>query len=215
MQRPRNTLTPLLLLALLTAISGCRASPETNNSPGKNTANENSGAAQRASPASSPEAAKMPGGNDPNVAPAAETVVTHDGFGKLKFGMTVAQASQALGVELVAPNGKGDECYFVEPKQGFKGVDFMVVGGVIARVDIRSKAYATDKGARIGDAEARIKSLYQGVQSFPQKYDEKKNDLEVHSRDKKHLIIFETDGKVVTGFRAGRAEEAGWAERCG
>lgn len=144
-----------------------------------------------------------------------ETVVTHDGFGKIKIGMTVAQASQALGAELVAPHGKGEECYYVEPKQGFKGVDFMVNEGKIARIDVANKEYATDKGAKIGDTEARIKSLYPGIESFPQKYDEKKNDLEIYSPDKKYLIVFETDGKVVTGFRAGRAEEAGWVERCG
>lgn len=145
---------------------------------------------------------------------SSANVVTHNSFGKIKVGMTVAQASQALGIELVAPNGKG-ECYYVEPKQGLKGVDFMVIEGLIARIDIESKEYATDKGARIGDTEAKIKSLYKGVEVHPQKYDEKLHDMEVYSDDKKYLIIFETDGKVVTGFRIGRAEEVSWVERCG
>ncbi len=55
----------------------------------------------------------------------------------------------------------------------------MVTNGFVARIEIESKAYATDKGAKIGDTEAKIKSLYKGVQVYPQKYDEKKNDIEM------------------------------------
>lgn len=141
-------------------------------------------------------------------------IATHNSFGKIKVGMTVRQASQAFGTELITPNGTG-ECYYIEPKQGLKGVDFMVIEGKIARIDIAGKAYATDKGAKIGDTEAKIKSLYKGIKVHPQKYDEKRHDMEVYSRDKKYLLIFETDGKVVTGFRVGRVEEVSWVERCG
>ena len=79
---------------------------------------------------------------------------------------------------------------------------------------VTSKEYAADKGAKIGDTEDKIKSLSKGVQVFLQKYDEKKNDMEVYSADKKYLIIFEIDGKVVTGFRVGKAEEVGCVEGC-
>ena len=141
-------------------------------------------------------------------------VVTFNSFGKVKTGMTVSQASEALGTELVGKAEEGIDCYYVNPKQGFKGVRFMVTNKTIARIEIESKAYATDKGAKIGDTEARIKSLYKGVKVSPQKYDEKKHDMEVYSNDKKYLIIFETDGKRVTGFRAGKAEEVGFVEGC-
>lgn len=148
------------------------------------------------------------------VAAQRRNIVTYNSFGKIKVGMTVRQASQAFGVELIAPNGTG-ECYYVEPKRGTKGVDFMVIEGKIARIDIAGKAYATDKGAKIGDTEAKIKSLYKGIKIHPQKYDEKRHYMEIYSRDKKYLLIFETDGKVVTGFRVGKAEEVSWVERCG
>ena len=143
----------------------------------------------------------------------ADMVVTHNSFGNIKVGMTVAQASQALGTELVAPDGKS-ECYYVQPKQGFRGVGFMVISGKIARIDIASKEYATDKGAKIGDTEEKIKSLYKGIRVFPNTYDETQNDMKVFSADENYLIIFETDGKIVTGFRVGQAEEVGWTEGC-
>ncbi len=144
----------------------------------------------------------------------SKIVATYNSFGKVKIGMTVSQASQAFGIELIAPDGD-DECYYVKPKQGFNGVDFMVIDGVIARIDIESKDYSTDKGAKIGDTEEKIKGLYPGIEVHPQKYDEKLHDMEIYSTDKKYLIIFETDGKFVTGFRIGRAEEVSWVERCG
>lgn len=143
-----------------------------------------------------------------------EIIATYNSFGKVKIDMTVSQASQAFGIELIAPDGD-DECFYVKPKRGFSGVDFMVIEGVVARIDIESKDYSTDKGAKIGDTEEKIKSLYPGIEVHPQKYDEKLNDMEIYSTDKKYLIIFETDGKVVTGFRIGRAEEVSWVERCG
>lgn len=144
----------------------------------------------------------------------SDNAVTFNSFGKVKTGMTVSQASQALGTKLMRGKGYEDGCYYVAPKQGFKGVRFMVTKGTIARIEIESKEYATDKGAKIGDTEAKIKSLYKGVQVYPQKYNEKKHDLEVYSDDKQYLIIFETDGKHVTGFRAGKAEEVGYVEGC-
>ena len=152
--------------------------------------------------------------NQQNESTKSENVITYNSFGKIKIGMKITEASRALGVELIAPHGKG-ECYYVEPKQGFKGVDFMIIGDVIARIDIENKDYSTDKGAKIGDSEEKIKSLYQNVSVYPQKYDEKLHDLEVFSADEKYMIIFETDGKNVTRFRVGRTEEVSLVERCG
>lgn len=143
-----------------------------------------------------------------------KNIVTHNSFGKVKIGMTISDASKTLGTELARGNGYEDGCYYVEPKQRYKGVLFMVTNGTIARIDIKNKEYATDKGAKIGDTEAKIKQLYKGIEVFPQKYDEKKHDMEVYSDDKQFLIIFETDGNRVTGFRVGKAEEAAYVEGC-
>ncbi len=231
MQKTRNNLKIFILFALLTTISGCRATSEMS-APDKNATNENlrivkneSDSADKNSNVALPTNNNSSTDNDnPNVAHSdikqkdevsnGDNVVTFNSFGKVKTGMTVAQASQALGTKLTGEPDAGIDCYYVNPKQGFKGVRFMITKGTIARIEIESKEYATDKGAKIGDTEAKIKSLYKGVQVYPQKYDEKKNDMEVHSDDKQYLIIFETDGKRVTGFRAGKAEEVGYVEGC-
>ena len=149
-----------------------------------------------------------------NKASTTENAVTFNSFGKVKTGMTVSQASKALGTELFGEAEDGIDCYYVNPKKGFTRVRFMVTNGSVARIEIESKAYATDRGAKIGDTEAKIKSLYKGVKVSPNKYDEKQHDMEVYSADKKYLIIFETDGRRVTAFRVGEAEEVGYVEGC-
>lgn len=140
-------------------------------------------------------------------------VVTFNSFGGVKVGMTPEQASQTLGTKLVRGDGYGDACFYLASSD-VEGVFFMVTNGKIARIDIISDKYATDKGAKIGDTEEKIKSLYKEVQVQPNKYDEKKHDLEIYSGDEKYLILFETDGNRVTGFRVGNAEEVSYVERC-
>ncbi len=226
MQKTRNTFKAFVVFALLT-ISGCRATSEVSVLSG-NAANENLRTVKNESNSASKNSnvalpTKNNSSTDNDYANARQSIigqngggnaVTFNSFGKVKTGMTVSQAAQALGTELVGKAEDGMDCYYVNPKQGFKGVRFMVTNKTIARIEIESKAYATDKGAKIGETEDKIKSLYKGVQVFPQKYDEKLHDMEVHSADKKYLIIFETDGKRVTGFRAGQAEEVGYVEGC-
>jgi len=212
MQKTKNSFKAFVILVLLTTISGCRAVSGMPD-PNENAPNENLRVVETETQNDNPNA------EQPDIEPndkvsAGNNAVTFNSFGKVKTGMTVSQASKALGTELVRGKGYEDSCYYVNPKQGFKGVRFMVTNDSVARIDIESKEYATDKGAKIGDTEAKIKSLYKGVQVHPQKYDEKKHDMEVHSDDEQYLIIFETDGKRVTGFRAGKAEEVGYVEGC-
>ncbi len=148
-----------------------------------------------------------------NVESSKNYIVTFNSFGDVKIGTTPEQASQTLGTKLVRGDGYEDACYYVEAPN-LEGVRFMVTNGKIARIDISNNKYATDKGAKIGDTEDKIKSLYKGINVNPQKYDEKKHDMEIYSSDERFLIIFETDGKRVTGFRAGNAEEVGYVEGC-
>lgn len=145
---------------------------------------------------------------------ASRHVVSFDGFGPVKVGMTVAAASKALGIPLVRKYEMEGDCYYVSPKRGFKDVSFMVTGRRISRVDIDAKGYATDRGAGVGDTEARIMRLYRGrveVRGHP--YVDG-HYLRVNMKGGKFSIIFETDGKRVTSFRAGKAEEVGWIEGC-
>ena len=145
--------------------------------------------------------------------PAPEPVVTFNSFGPLKVGMTVSKASQALGVSFVKEGDTG-ECYYVSPKSGFKDISFMVTKGSIARIDVLKRNYSTDKGAKVGDSEARIKRLYKGMYRVSKHFYTDGHYIEVEMKGRKYSIIFETDGKRVTYIRAGRIPEVGYVEGC-
>ncbi len=94
---------------------------------------------------------------------APKYLVSYNGFGPVKLGMTLSQAAKALGVRVTRDAGyEGNECYYASPKRGFKDMAFMMSGQRIVRIDIDSKVYATDRGARVGDTEVNIKRHYKG-----------------------------------------------------
>lgn len=143
-------------------------------------------------------------------------VVSHDSFGPVKIGMTLSQASRALGVRVTRGAGyDGDDCYYATPRGDFKGIAFMLSGARIVRIDVESGQYATDRGAKIGDSEERIKRLYKGEYKVSRhKYFEAGRYIEVEIKGGRYSIIFETDGKRVTTYRVGRPEQVGYVERC-
>ena len=147
---------------------------------------------------------------------ARKFVVSFDRFGSVKIGMTTSQAAKVLGVRVTRDAGyEGGSCYYTSPKRGFKDIAFMMSGRRIARIDINSKEYATDRGAKIGDTEARIKRLYKGkYKVYEHKYVDDAHYIEVMMKGGKYNIIFETDGKRVVTYRVGRPEQVGYVEGC-
>ena len=90
----------------------------------------------------------------------------------------------------------------------------MVNNGVIARFDVSETGYATDIGAKVGDTEDEIKRLYERMfKVSPHKYVDG-HYITIEMKGGKYGIIFETDGKHVTSFRAGRFPEVGYIEGC-
>ena len=147
---------------------------------------------------------------------ARRFVVSYDSFGPVKIGMTLTQASRALGVRVTRDVGyNGDDCYYATPKGDFKGIAFMMSGTRIVRIDVESGNYTTDRGAKIGDSEAQIKRLYKGAYKVSRhKYFDAGRYIEVEIKGGRYSMIFETDGKRVTTYRVGRPEQVGYVERC-
>lgn len=141
--------------------------------------------------------------------------VNYMGFGALRAGMTVAEAEQALGAKLPLLGPSMEPCHYVS-LQGSPGVAFMVIDGRIARVDVqRESPIKTAEGAGIGDPEDRIRALYPGtIETQPHKYSDGNYLIVRAPADSNYRIIFETDGKRVTSYRAGRMPEVRWVEGC-
>jgi hypothetical protein len=141
-----------------------------------------------------------------------------NGIGPVRVGMTVTQAAKAAGTKLVG-DSPNQSCYYVRPQGDKNHIGFMISGGRVARVDIyKDSQITTAKGAKIGNTEARIKSLYPGqIQVTPHKYVPGGHYLTFvpkNRNDQKYRVVFETDGKRVTGFRSGQLPEVEYVEGC-
>lgn len=143
------------------------------------------------------------------------------GIGAVRIGMTVSQASQAAGTRLVSTGEypTNNSCQYVKPQKGPSGLGFMVTNGRISRVDVwTNRTITTLRGARIGDTEARIKSLYPGqIKVTPHQYVSGGHYLTFVPRDaadRNYRILFETDGKRVTQIRSGKLPEVNFVEGC-
>jgi hypothetical protein len=143
-----------------------------------------------------------------------------NGIGDIPIGLTVAETAKAAGVKLVSLDSSSpkDTCYYVKP-QGLKDVGFMVIDGKVARVDVwRESKVTTLRGAKIGDSEARIKSLYPGqIKVTPHEYTTGGHYLTFVPKDKadkNYRLVFETDGKRVTQMRSGKLPEVSYIEGC-
>jgi hypothetical protein len=155
--------------------------------------------------------------------PARDTIsdlaLSEDGLGQIQIGMTLDEAVN-MGVLNERPDMK-QACDFVFPAVGAGipfGVNVMVVKGKIARIDVDTGTVTTEDGAKIGDSEDRIKSIYgDELKVTPHKYIEGGHYMTVmgDSASAGKAIVFETDGKQVTMFRAGRIPEVEWVEGCG
>jgi hypothetical protein len=161
------------------------------------------------------------GRNGPN-GPARDSVsdlsLSEDGLGQIQIGMNL---DDAVNVGLLNENPTmKPTCDFVFPAVGAgipDGVSVMVVQGKVARIDIDTGSVTTEDGAKIGDTEDAIRTMYDGdVQIEPHKFISGGHYMVVagDSTSLGKAIVFETDGQRVTSFRAGRLPEVKWVEGC-
>ena len=143
-----------------------------------------------------------------------EWSVSAGGIGVLRVGMTTDEARAALGGPFDPDSTAG--CHHVRIAGAPGRVLAMIVEGRVVRIEVKDSLVATDRGARVGDTEARIDSLYGGLVTVePHKYtDGHYLVVGPAGADGLFRLIFETDGRRVTEYRAGRLPEVAWVEGC-
>jgi hypothetical protein len=145
-----------------------------------------------------------------------------DGIGPVDIGMTLDQASAAAGTPIrTRPEDPfGPECEYAYAA-GVPELAFMVINGRIERVDVVDRSgrrVKTVSGVGNGDTEEAVKRTYPGrirVEGHP--YLPTGHYLVYVPADPAfaHLsMIFETDGQVVTSFRAGMRRPVAQIEGC-
>jgi len=203
----RSTLLPALLLC---AACGSRGDADPS-------AARDGSAAPAAQPADSSAAAA------PAEADDTAWTVRFDGAGPLRVGMTFDEARAALGGDLrmsdlvVGMDEGPGRCDHPLSARLPAGAMVMVEGRRVVRVEVDSGAVATAEGARIGDTEERIQQLYPGrVTVQPHKYTDGHYLVvrPAEASDTTHLLVFETDGRVVQRFRGGQKPQVEYVEGC-
>jgi hypothetical protein len=174
------------------------------------------GGAERAQREDSTGAQRNPPGPTTAATRPADSVITERGLGPLRAGMTIAEAVTALDGALAVPaEYDSTECDYATWRGGPRGVHVMIDQGRIARIEVDSTGVATAAGARVGDSEDRIQSLYPGrVTVTPHKYEDG-HYLTVNAvGDSSLAIVFETSKGRVTRYRAGRRPAVEYVEGC-
>ena len=148
----------------------------------------------------------------------SDIALNEDGLGQIQIGMNLDDAVN-MGLLNENPN-MNPRCDFVYPAvgSGLPDVGVMVIHGKIARIDVDTGAVTTEDGVKIGDSEAKVKSVYgDDLKVEPHKYITDGHYMTVmgDSASAGKALVFETDGKHVTNFRAGRLPEVKWVEGCG
>lgn len=137
------------------------------------------------------------------------------GAGPVRVGMTVAEARQATGEPSVTVDSINRECDYVRLSGLPEGISLMVVEGVVSRIDVSAPGITTADGARIGDLESRIDSLYgPPVLRRPHKYTDGSYLIVPAADDTAYQLVFETDGRTVTTYRGGVMPMVQWVEGC-
>jgi hypothetical protein len=91
---------------------------------------------------------------------------------------------------------------FYGPRDHEPDVSFMVIDGVVSRIDVDSGTTTTYDGLGIGSTEADVKLAHPDAVVSKHAYTDG-HYLTVRSHDGRHVFLFETDGHKVTAFRSG------------
>jgi len=200
-----------LVLVVTAALAGCGDDPEPSAAP--STSVTTSAAAVESTTtttAASTTTTTSAGLSD-------ESRLGFEGIGPIKIGMTVAQAQAAVGKPIkVGEEYAAEGCAFAEVQGGPEELSFMVLRDKptdpwkIFRADVHEGSpIATISGIRIGATEAQVAEAYSGKGGTytvePHPYTGPQGHYLSYDTDGMggKLLIFETDGKKVTSFRAG------------
>lgn len=151
---------------------------------------------------------------------AVKSVLTAEGFGKVAFGMPLADAEKLLS-EKVPQAGQrlagNEDCRSVFFK-AYPQWRFMVEHGVVTRAD----AFATDHlpqaenafGIHLGDSLHGVLARYPAAEVQPHKYDPTGHYLKFASADGKRAIVMEEGGGKITAIRGGLEPSVEYVEGC-
>lgn len=189
----------ILLLATIALLGAC-------SDRGDSTAAAN---ARSTAPVQAPESSRA----DAPAAATARNVLSVEGIGAIRFGMTLAQAEQAAGGKATLPTPFDPACSMVRfpalPK-----LRFMIEQGTVTRADA-DPGVDNAVGIAVGDTLEQVRARHPEAKITPHKYDANGHYLTFPSSDGRAAIILEEAGGKVTKLRAGLQPAVAYVETCG
>lgn len=129
--------------------------------------------------------------------------------------MSLPQLSAMLHEKLPLPPAKDDQaCFYVSTKKQPK-LSFMMLEGLLARIDVKDPGVKTPRGIQVGDSENHALQVYGSrLKVSPHKYIDNGHYLTAKSSDGDYGIRFETEDGKITTYYAGRFDAIQLVERC-
>lgn len=170
------------------------------------------GSVSAASPTEEPDDTRREGVSE-------DAVLTVEGLGEMKIGMTVAEIEVATGEKVRVSSDFYPGCRYASLGDGTpKGVGLMLSHRRLVRLDIWSDATTlTDTGVGLGDSESKVRRKYgdEVVVSDHPYLGSRGSYMEYRPPGEDRLLmLFETDKGQVTSFRTGYAQQVRYIEGC-
>ena len=145
-------------------------------------------------------------------------VLTDSSFGDIEIGMNESTAKEILSDYVTDEENYEEpyECHYLEPPGNKIGGHYMIIKGLVVRVDFFDKELniATEEGVGIGSSKSDILEAYQNAEVSPHPYISPDGEYIEVKLPNGNGIIFETEHDVVTSFRLGSYPAVGYIEGC-
>ena len=108
-----------------------------------------------------------------DVAVRTPLLLTPDGYGPVKIGMSETEVAAALGGAVEGVTGSGDDCHILtSPGDPTRSLSYMIEGGRLVRISAhRDSPARTGRGIAIGAPADAVRRAYgAGLQVEPAKY---------------------------------------------
>ena len=166
---------------------------------------------------------------------ASQKLVTFDGVGPVRLGMSVAEVEHALGSRLdpVDKQIYSDECFVTQrADKSEPEIRYAIVKGHLTLIDVWQREVATSEGISIGSLRADVLRIYGGkiVMTPAPYFDEgceiraadqnaprpsaEECSMHLDADDHHHGIIFSTKGDRVTALHVGLFDALNAEEIC-
>jgi hypothetical protein len=148
-------------------------------------------------------------------AAASPWLVSPDGIGPVKIGISLTQLNSVLDESFIEPIDKEDrKCFYVNTDR-HPGIGFMIQDSRLVRVDIDGPGSLTAFGIQVGDPESKVRQIYGAkLEIEPNAYDSEERYLTFRSKDGRNAVRFETDQGKIGRFYAGRLSAISLIEGC-